>query len=509
MQPESDAQLLRDYTTRGTEAAFTELVRRHTNLVYSAALRQVESPDVAAEITQNVFVGLAKSAPTLLPRFAPEASLAGWLCRSARNLCLNYRRDEFRRRTRERHAMDQLATSPESAPDWESLRRVLDDAMAELNETDYDALVLRFFQNQDFRHIGVATGVSDDTAQKRVTRALDKLRDLLARRGIRTTATTLGLVISANAVHTAPVGLALAISSAALTGTTLLTSATTTATQAIAMTALQKTVVAVTIAALAGVGIYEAHQNSQLREQVQILEQQQAPLALEIQQLRHERDDATSRLAALREDNERLARNSGELLRLRGEVGMLRRQADELDRLHKENLKLQQLTAANSQAAVPPAATSVTEIFISRIKQPQTFSDEMIRTNVAVKVGSPYDSAAVDADLRNLYGTGWFRSVRVAKSESTKGITLNYVLREKPKLAEVHFSGNSHFDAESLASLAHSKAGLLLDERMLQADAERIQAAYLKAGFTGTTVKYASKVNEATGEGSVDFNIVE
>ncbi|MCI0537022.1 MAG: sigma-70 family RNA polymerase sigma factor [Verrucomicrobiales bacterium] len=106
METKSDAQLLRDYAMRGLEAAFTEFVRRHTNLVYSAALRQVGSPEAAAEIAQNVFLGLAHGANALVPRLAEEGSLAGWLCRSTRNLSLNFRRDEFRRQSRERKVMD-------------------------------------------------------------------------------------------------------------------------------------------------------------------------------------------------------------------------------------------------------------------------------------------------------------------------------------------------------------------------------------------------------------------
>src|SRR4029077_2323559 len=124
MQTRADAQLLRDYAEHGAEAAFTELVGRHTNLVYSAALRQVESPDVAAEIAQSVFTSLARGAKTLAPKLAADASLAGWLCRSARNLSLNHRRGEFRRLTRERHAMEQILAGAGTGPDWETLRRV-------------------------------------------------------------------------------------------------------------------------------------------------------------------------------------------------------------------------------------------------------------------------------------------------------------------------------------------------------------------------------------------------
>ena len=145
-----------------------------------------------------------------------DASLAGWLCRNARNISLTLRRDEFRRHSRERLAMEDRNSISETAPDWERLRPVLDAAMSELEDSDYDALVMRFFRNQDLRSVGLALGVTDDTAQKRVARALDKLRDHLARRGITTTAAAISIVLSANTVQAAPVGLAAAISAAAV-----------------------------------------------------------------------------------------------------------------------------------------------------------------------------------------------------------------------------------------------------------------------------------------------------
>jgi len=335
MQPKSDALLLRDYAERGLEASFSELVHRYTNLVYSCALRQVESPDAAAEIAQRVFIGLARGAQALSPRLAADASLAGWLCRSARNLSLNFRRDEFRRQTRERQAMEQLISIPEDAPDWERLRRVLDEAMSELTEADYDALVLRFFQNQDFRAIGKAIGVTDDTAQKRVARALEKLRGHLSQRGIHTTAAALSILIAANAVQSAPAGLAAAISAAALLTGTAVTTTTTVAVAAsktAIMTTLQKVLISVTVAALAGGEIYEARQAARLREENAILQQQQAD---QIRRLKQERDQATSRLADLPTDKSPGKPNADslELLKLRGEIGVLRQQKSELEQL--------------------------------------------------------------------------------------------------------------------------------------------------------------------------------
>ena len=333
MQALSDAQLFRDYAQQGTETAFAELVQRHANLVYSAALRQVESPDAAADIAQAAFISLARGAKSLAPTLPAEASLAGWLCRCTRNLCLNYRRDEFRRQKRERHAMEQILATPDAAPDWERLRGVLDDSMSELDEADYDALVLRYYQNQDFRAVGAAIGVSDDTAQKRVSRALEKLRELLAQRGVRTPAAALAGVISANAVQSAPPGLAAMVSTAAvLAGATASTPTAIAAATAIAMTTLQKTLVITTVAVLAGAGIYETRQAAQLREQNQTLKQQQSSFDAEMARLRSENQRWSNRVAQATDQRQLAQEQLNELLRLRSQSGQAQSAIRELAR---------------------------------------------------------------------------------------------------------------------------------------------------------------------------------
>jgi RNA polymerase sigma factor (sigma-70 family) len=332
MQSKPDAQLLREYADSGSESAFAELVTRHTDLVYSTALRQMSSSDLACDVAQNVFTSLACDARALAGKLNPDASLAGWLCRCTRNLALNLRRDDFRRHSRERQVMETLHPSPETTPDWDRLSPLLDQAISGLNETDHDALVLRFFKNQDLRSVGLALGVSDDTAQKRVSRALEKLREHLVHHGITTTGAALAMAISANAVQAAPVGLAATISAAAvLAGTAIHTSTVLAATKTIAMTALQKNLIVATIAVVAGTGIYEAHQASRLRSQNELLQKQQAPLAEQIRQLQHERDGTKLQLAALQAENEQLKsnQNTAELLKLRGETTRLRNNAND------------------------------------------------------------------------------------------------------------------------------------------------------------------------------------
>jgi len=217
--------------------------------------------------------------------------------------------------------------------------------MAGLSEPEYDALVLRFFQNRDFRAVGEALGVSDDTAQKRVARALEKLRELLAHRGLGSTVAILSTVISANAVQAAPAGLASSIAAAALAGTAVPVAA-------IALTALHKTMIAAGVLAVTGAGIFAVHQAVQLREQNRILLAQQAPFAAQIQELQAERDDATNRFAWLTGELAAKEHDNLELLKLRSEVAHLREQAAEMQRLRAEDRRLQ----AAVRDAVPPAA---------------------------------------------------------------------------------------------------------------------------------------------------------
>jgi RNA polymerase sigma factor (sigma-70 family) len=331
MSEASDAQLLRDYVEHGHEAAFREIVARHTDAVYSAALRQVVSPDLACDVAQSVFTDLARKAPSLARTLDARASLVGWLYRSTRFAALNQWRDDQRRQARERLAMQHFDPVSDPAPEWARIGPVLDEAMADLSDDDRESLLLRFFQSHDFRAIGQSLGGSDDAAQKRVSRALEKLRVHLTSRGVTTGAAALSVALSAHVVQAAPAGLAGALSNAALAGATLATTATVTAAKTIAMTTLQKSIIGATLAVAVGTGIYEAHQASDSRSQLQTLQQQQGPLAEQIEQLTRERDAAASKLAALQNDlaglqsdYARLRRDAAELAMLRGEVTRLR-----------------------------------------------------------------------------------------------------------------------------------------------------------------------------------------
>lgn len=325
---ETDLELLKRYAHERAEDAFAEIVRRHLDLVYSTALRQVRSPQLAEEISQSAFLDLARNGPQL----QPDTVVAAWLYQVTRRAAIDVVRREARRQLREQIATE-MNTLNAPAADWTRLEPLLDEAMAALDATDRAAVLLRYFENQSLREVGQQLGVTDDAAQKRVSRAVDRLRAFFAQRGVSVGAGGLAVLMAANAVQAAPVGLAITISSAAApAGASLATTATATTTKAIAMTTLQKTLITTAFVAAVSTALYEARHATLLNRQVRTLQQQQTALATQNGRLRSERADTASRLASLAEENASLRSNQNyaELLRLRGEIGVLRSQNQQL-----------------------------------------------------------------------------------------------------------------------------------------------------------------------------------
>jgi len=364
----TDNELLRDYARDRSESAFTELVRRHVDMVYSAALRETHGDaPLAEDITQAVFSEVARKAFQL----CSHPALAGWLYTCVRQMTANARRAEDRRLRREleAHTMNEVFSHDSLESDWRQIQPMLDDAMHELDEADRAAVVLRFFEDRSHKEVGLALGFSESAARKRVDRALERLRTALAKRGVTTAASGIAVVISANAVQAAPVGLAVTISTAALAGATLVTTATIAATKAIAMTTLQKILVAAIIVGSLATPLFLQHRAQvRLREQAKTLSERAVRLA----KLRTENEGFSNLLAQAQAAQPALNEQFNEVLRLRGEVGRLQATVRELtglkanEPLSREEVlnsmrqlycdrvnRLKQSFAANPAAAVP------------------------------------------------------------------------------------------------------------------------------------------------------------
>jgi RNA polymerase sigma factor (sigma-70 family) len=209
-----DAIQLQQFVGKGDEDAFCRLVSRHFNLVYGTALRVTNRDAALAEdVAQTVFTDLARKARHL-PR---ETILSGWLYQAARFSAAKAVRNEQRRRAREHKASLMQELAPESSPEWERLRPLLDAAIHRLNSKDRDAVLLHYFQQKSFREVGAILGLNDDAAQKRVSRALDKLRTILIRGGVGVSISSLSTLLSAGTMPAAPAGLALSVAKSSLT----------------------------------------------------------------------------------------------------------------------------------------------------------------------------------------------------------------------------------------------------------------------------------------------------
>ena len=217
MNTTDSQRLLADYVAEHSEVAFRELVTHYIDFVYSVAARLTEyDSQLAQDVTQTVFVDLARTAPNL----NKNVMLGGWLHRHTCFVTAKAMRSERRRKFYERWAVEMSALHDDSQEHLKLLAPVLDEAINQLCVKDRTAIVLRFFEQCDFSSIGNVLGVTDDAAQKRVTRALEKLRGLLQRRRVALSVTTLATVLTSSAVTAAPASLSATVSTAAFSTAT-------------------------------------------------------------------------------------------------------------------------------------------------------------------------------------------------------------------------------------------------------------------------------------------------
>lgn len=312
MHADADHELLRRYADHGSDEAFTELVHRHLNLVWAAARRVTGNTELARDVAQLVFTDLARKARTL----PLETVIAGWLHRAACLAAAKQIRGEVRRSQREQLAMSTFTSDPAGPDESQAaaeLQPVLDEALAELPATDRDAVVLRFLAGRSYAEVGASLGTGEDAAQKRVSRALEKLRESFRRRGLDVSS---GLVVAAlgyAGAQAAPLGLAGTVAAGAL-------AAAGTAGGMATLVLLMKSKLTLGLvggAALVAALAWQQRNLNRLTDENSALRSQMTAAAPAPSAAVSDKTDAET-LARLREQQD-------ELLRLRGEVAHLRR----------------------------------------------------------------------------------------------------------------------------------------------------------------------------------------
>lgn len=363
-----DAELLRLYVSARSESAFAELVHEHVNLVYSAALRETNGDVAQAEdLSQAVFTELARKAA----RLVRHPSLAGWLYVTVRHLAANERRAGLRRQRREQevHCMNELLS--EDTPDqaWQQLRPFLDDALHELNEGDRTAVVLRFLENRTLREVGATLGLEENAARMRVGRALEKLRGLLARRGITSTVSGLAAALALGAITPAPAALAGSIASTALAGVAVAGSTTLTLMKLMSISSVKTGVIGALVVAGIAVPAWQQTRLQQERAANAKLQAQSAQFQAQETELAALRDQAERgrQVQADQAELERLrqwqAQTEPELLRLRGMAGVARRANVEAEQLRA------QLSRQTSEAGSNPVTGAMTDAMKQAMEQ--------------------------------------------------------------------------------------------------------------------------------------------
>jgi RNA polymerase sigma factor (sigma-70 family) len=244
----NDHELLAEFARNESEAAFATLVARYVNLVYSAALRFTGNPHHAEEITQAVFIVLARKAGKLSSRIV----LSGWLYQTARLTAANFVKGEIRRERREQEVYMQSTLNEPDLSSWKQLAPLLDEAMGRLGETDRNAVVLRFFENKTAQEVAATLKLNEAAAHKRVERALEKLRKFFTKRGVTLSTAAIAGTVSASSVQAAPMALAKSVTTVAIAkGVTASTSTLTLINGALKIMAWTKTKTAVVVGVVA------------------------------------------------------------------------------------------------------------------------------------------------------------------------------------------------------------------------------------------------------------------
>ena len=349
-----DTELLRRYAEEKSDDAFGELVRRHVDFVYAAALRQARgNAPLAQDVTQAVFTDLARKAATL----SGHEVVVGWLHTATRFAAIKAIRSESRRHAREQeaHAMNEMLHESGTPVDWERLHPVLDEVLGELKDRERAAILLRYFEKKPLAEVGAKLSLTETAARSCVDRSLDKMRTLLERRGVTSTTAALAMALANQVGVAAPAGLAASVTGAALAGTAA--GAAGWVATFMSITKLQIGIAgALAVAGTTGY-LLQAETNAGLRREIAAAQEQQQSVA------------------ALRVENQKLTATAAE-------VEMLRRDDFELKQLEQRVVEIKKANEEKARVATAHVQQDRWKEFADRIRaDDQKAQEEVNRMN--------------------------------------------------------------------------------------------------------------------------------
>jgi RNA polymerase sigma factor (sigma-70 family) len=309
-----DFEQLQRFARHGEQSAFADVVRQHIDLVFGTALRKLEDPGAAQEVAQNVFTALAHKAW----RFAPDDSLPAWLHKTALLESKSWLRGELRRRRREQTAAElgTTMTPPNEQPALNALVPLLDEALLSLREKDRTALLLRFYESRSLHDVGTSLGVNEDTAQKRVQGALEKISKFFRNRGFKTASVAASAAALQQTAASASVATASAVTAAVLkTAPPAVMGMTALLARLATLTKPQVAAVATSVAILAVAWQWHENQSArtmaqQLASQLENTRLEQNALNGEIERLQNTTNRLTTTLAKLTEQAKHTAQET-------------------------------------------------------------------------------------------------------------------------------------------------------------------------------------------------------
>lgn len=470
-------KLLAEYAEKGSETAFRELVDRYIRLVYSTALRLAGGDtQLAEDASQTVFIDLARKARTL----SGDVMLGGWLHQHTFHVATKAVRAERRRQSRERTALEMNTLHDDSGTDWRQLAPVLDEAITQLGTQDRSAILLRFFEQRDFRSVGAALGSSEDAARMRVARAIEKLHSILKRRGVTLSAAALASALAGEAVTAAPAGLAASLAGTALASSAAGAGISATLIKIVTMTKLKVSLIsAVAVVGLVTPLVLQHVNQVKLREENRALRQQMAQLQTDNMRLSNRVAQAVK---GRTESSDRLR----ELLRLRGKVGVLGQQLSELERSAAGR------PSAPGRSAQPGLETT------PQANSPAPFQMQLV-------LNGPGDNSEA---MTNNASTGGGETLHVQKTPLMDYTAISAATVTKnastgiPQI-NVEFSdvGKDLFAAVTRENL-NSRLAIVLDGHLYTAPVIREEITGGKAQITGSFTEgeatvLAAKINEA------------